>query len=135
METHAAGARLPKVALRAPQARQLPPGLGAVRSPEEGRIFDPGVNRIRVGQGWFEMPDPLEFPRVLGAIIPLMGSRIALVVEVFADCFPSFAAVIRALNDLAKPAACLRGINSVWINRRTFEVIHFPACKMWAADF
>ena len=48
---------------------------------------------------------------------------------------PGFAAVVGALNDLAEPAAGLRGVDAIGIGGRSFEVIHLPAGKVRAADF
>src|SRR5580692_1392016 len=103
------------------------------------------------------MPHPLELPRMLRAVVPLMrcerfaGFIRAVVDELVAGGFrrtgrgrfsgrrprlmPGFAAVIRALNDLPKPAARLRGVKSIRVGRRTFHVINLPARKMRAGDF
>src|SRR5206468_12119169 len=98
------------------------------------------------------MPNALELPGMLSAVIPLMCTRDTVVNKFVALAFlhavgtfqflraapgriPFFSAVIRALNDLAEPPAGLRGINSIRINWRTFYVVNFPACKMRAADF
>src|SRR6266480_991475 len=98
------------------------------------------------------MPDPLELPRMLRAIVPLVRAWNTIVNELIALAFgrairafqflggatrrvPSFAGIIGALNDLPKPAARLRGIDAIGINRRTFHVINFPPCKMRATDF
>src|SRR5476651_1341902 len=94
-----------------------------------------------------EMPDAFEFPRMLRAVIPLMCSRHTVVNEHAALAFghsvrafeilraaarrlPRFAAIVRALNDLSEPRARLRRVQSIRINRRTFDVINFPASKM-----
>src|SRR5579884_346648 len=93
------------------------------------------------------MPDAFELPGVLRAIIPLMRAGNAVVNKFVAFAFghavgasqffgaaprrvPGFTAVIGALNDLAKPAAGLRGVNSVRSHGRPFHVINFPARKM-----
>src|ERR1035438_535400 len=96
------------------------------------------------------MPDTFEFPGVLRAVIPLMRADFAFVNELVARargkfardrCWrairgvPGFAAVIRTLDDLPKPAARLRRINAVRINGRAFEMIHLPAREMRPADF
>src|SRR4030095_701100 len=98
------------------------------------------------------MPNTLELPGMLSAVIPLMRARDTIVNKFVALAFlhavgtfqflraapgrvPLFSAVIRALNDLAEPPAGLRGINSIRIDRRTFYVINFPARKMRTADF
>ena len=43
-------------------------------------------------------------------------------------------AVIGALNDLPKPSAALRRIDSIGINRRSLEMVEFPAREMRTAD-
>src|SRR5262245_3751750 len=104
------------------------------------------------------MPDPLEFPRTLCSVIMLVRrKRFPCFWRGIVDEFvalslrhairsggrfawrrswlmPGLAAVIRALDDLPKPAAGLRGINAVRFNGRAFEVIHLPARKVWTAD-
>src|ERR1700730_11851659 len=105
------------------------------------------------------MPDPFELPRVLRAVVPHVGrERFAdfwggVVNEFIALAFghalrsgcrlarrrpwlhPGFATVIGALNDLSEPGTGLRRVESVRINRRTFDVINFPARKMRPVDF
>src|SRR5580704_10840439 len=103
------------------------------------------------------MPHSLEFPRMLRAVVPLMrGQRLAafrraVVNELVARGFwrtgrgrfsggrsglmPGFAAVVGALNDLPKPAARLRGVDSIGVSGRSFHVINLPSRKMWAGDF
>src|ERR1051325_10326346 len=98
------------------------------------------------------MPDPLEFPGMLGPVIPLMRPRDAVVNEFVTLTFrhaalalkllrtaarrlPGFATVIRTLNDLAEPTACLRRVNPVRIDRRTFHVINLPARKVRPLHF
>src|SRR5437016_939434 len=48
----------------AAESGEFLPILPAVSSAEHGGIFHAGVNGIRIGQGWLEVPDPLELPRV-----------------------------------------------------------------------
>src|SRR6185295_5735978 len=43
---------------------------------------------------------------------------------------PRLAAIIRALNDLSKPAAGLRRVNTIRIHARTFDVIDLPSGEM-----
>src|SRR5262245_39956498 len=98
------------------------------------------------------MPNALELPWMLRAVIPLMCTRDSIVDELVAltlrhpirafqvlRCasgrIPFFSAVIRTLNDLTEPPTGLRCINAVRIDRRTFYVINLPACKMRTADF
>src|SRR4029450_7462982 len=97
------------------------------------------------------MPNTLELPGMLSAVIPLMCARDTVVNEFVALAFlhavgtfqflraapgrvPFFSAVIRTLNDLTEPRAGLRCINSVRIDWRTFYVINFPARKVRTAD-
>src|SRR5215469_5717535 len=95
------------------------------------------------------MPHPLELPRMLGTVVPLMGGKrrtrrvidelIALALRHAARpgglagrcsrLVPGLAAIIRALNNLSEPAAGLRSINAVRIGGRSFQVINLPARK------
>src|SRR5580692_9004921 len=68
------------------------------------------------------------------AVVPLMSAGNCGVVEFVADRFPCFAAVIGALNQLAEPPGGLRRVDPVGVYGRAFEVIHFPAGKVRAAD-
>src|ERR1017187_10015266 len=99
------------------------------------------------------MPHPLEFPRVLGAVIPLMrgegfaGFWRAVIDELIARALhglgprlyvasgrlPRLAAVVGALDDLPEPAAALRCINTIGISRRTLEMVEFPPREMRTA--
>src|SRR6266478_5970771 len=98
------------------------------------------------------MPNALELPRMLRAVIPLMRARDSVVNKLVALGFlhtvrafqflgttsgrvPGFSSVIGALNDLAKPRTGLRCVYSARIDRRTFHVINFPTRKMGPADF
>ena len=56
----------------------------------------------------------------------LAGRRAGLV--------PGFAAVVGALDDLPEPAAGLRGVDAVRIDRRALEVINLPAGEVRPAD-
>ena len=47
---------------------------------------------------------------------------------------PGFAAIVGALNDLSKPAACLRRVQPVRVSRRSLDVIHFPAREVRPLD-
>src|SRR5215469_10622277 len=96
------------------------------------------------------MPHALELPGMLRTVVPLMrGERrtrrvidelIALPLRHPARpggglagrrsrLMPCLAAIIRALNNLSEPAAGLRGINAVGIDRRSLQVINLPARK------
>src|SRR5262249_15884952 len=103
------------------------------------------------------MPDALELPGMLGAVIPLMcgerfaglgrrvvdelvalalghSSRRGLLARRRAGLRPGLAAVIGPLNDLPEPAAGLGSEQTVRIARRTLEVVNLPARKMRAVD-
>src|SRR5262245_30733726 len=104
------------------------------------------------------MPDTFELPGMLRAIVPLMrgerlsGFRGRIVDELVAlalrhalrrrrrfagrrpGLMPRFAAVVRTLDDLPEPAAGLRGVNPVRIDRRAFQMVDLPASKVGSAD-
>src|SRR5579862_7352737 len=80
------------------------------------------------------MPDAREFPRMRRAVVPLMSAGNCGVVKFVAARFPCFATVIRSLNQLAEPAGGLRRVDPVGVYGRAFEVKHFPAGKVRAAD-
>ena len=134
VQAHSTRARLPQVSLRAAQGGKLLPRFTAVHRLEESGVFRAGVDGIRIGERRLEMPDALEFPRMLRAVVPLVSAHLALVDEfvtfplghtvlagqlvgVASRRIPSLAAVIRALDHLAKPAARLRCIKPIWFNR------------------
>jgi len=88
---------------------------------------------------------------MLGAIVPLVCADLAFINELIAltlrhsirtrqlvgvasRSLPGLAAVIGALDDLTEPTARLRSVDAVWINRRAFEVIKFPAREMRAGN-
>src|SRR5215472_19743 len=133
------------------------PRFTAVFRFEQRGIFHACINVIGFVQRWFQMPDALEFPRMLRAVVPLVGRerlsgsgrRVVNELVAFAfghtvrtfqffgtatGCVPPFAAVVRALNDLPKPATGLRRVDSIGIYRRTFDVINLPAREMRTAD-
>src|ERR1700741_572171 len=100
------------------------------------------------------MPDALEHPRLLRAIVELVrGQRLSLgrggvIDELVAltfwhgaiqgraatRSFPRLAAVARALNHLPEPAAGLRGVNAIRIGGRSLHVIDLPAGEKGSAD-
>src|SRR5688572_16618796 len=112
------------------QAREFLPGLTAVSRAAQGGVFDPSVDGGGIDQRAFEMPDAREFPGVWGAIIPLVRARDAVVYELVAHRLPGFAAVVRTLDELPKPAGRLRCIQSVWSDGRSFEVVDLPTRKV-----
>ena len=148
----------PEAPAVAAQAGKLLPRLPAVGRAKQGGIFDPGVDRVGIGQRRFEMPDAFELPGMRRAVVPLVrgerfaGFRRRVVNKLVAlalghavrgggrfargcpGLVPCLAAVVRALNDLAKPAAGLRRIQPIWIRGRSLEVIDLPAREVGAAD-
>ena len=159
MQTHATSAWLPlRTRAVAAKSRKLLPGFAAVFRTEDGGILDTGVDDVWFGERGFNVPDALELPRMLRAVVPLVrgeglaGFRGSVVDEFVAfglgrssrprggfarGCSrldPSFATVIGALDNLPEPAAGLRGVNAVGTRGRSFHVINLPAGKMRAAD-
>jgi len=117
VQAHASRAGLPKAAFGTAQAGKLRPRFAAVGRLEESGVFHSGIDGVRVGQRRFQMPDPLELPGMLRAVVPLVRAGDALIHKLIPDRLPGLAAVIRALNLLPEPAAGLRGINSIGFNR------------------
>src|SRR5215470_5279341 len=97
------------------------------------------------------MPDALELPGVLRAVVPLMRcewlarfrGRVVdeLVALAFGKAFgglfqpaarrlPRLAAIAGALDHLPEPAARLRGVQAIGIGRGAFHVIDLPAGEM-----
>src|SRR5262249_39791071 len=81
-----------------------------------------------------EVPDALELPGVGRAVVPLVRARDAVVLELVADRLPRLAAVIGSLDHLPEPAAGLRRIESVRVDRRTLDVVDLPPREVGAAD-
>src|SRR5204863_705630 len=158
VKAHTASAGLPAWAGSvASQHGEFFPVLTAVRRAEYASVFHACVHGVRIGGRGFEMPDTLEFPGMLRAVVPHVGGerfagfRGRVVDELIALAFgrpwlgvllprrrprlyPSLAAIIRALNDLPEPAAGLRRIDAIRVGGRALEVIHLPARKMRTAD-
>src|SRR5215217_5298857 len=135
VQAEAASAGLPRLAARVrPQRGQLLPVVAAVRGLEERRILGAGEDRVGVVVRRLEVPHARELPRVLRAVVPLVGAGRALVGELVADRLPRLAAVVGALHDLAEPAARLRRVEPVGIGRRPVEVVHLPAREVRALD-
>src|SRR4051812_4978219 len=80
------------------------------------------------------MPDALELPGVLRAIVPLMCAGDSVVHKFIPDWLPGRAAVVGSLDQLPEPAAGLRGIQPIRVGRRTFDMVDLPAPKMRATD-
>ena len=142
----------------AAQPGQLVPRLAAVGRAEQGGVFDAGVDGVRIGQRRLEMPDALELPGMLRAVVPLVrgeglagfGRRVVDELVALAlghavrsggrlagrcsGLVPRLAAVVGALDDLPEPAAGLRRIQPVRVNGRSLEVVDLPARKVRTTD-
>ena len=122
VQAHPAGARLPVgPGAVAAQSGEFLPGLPAVGRAEQGGVFHPGVDRVRIGERRFEMPDALELPGVRRAVVPLVRAGDAVVDELVAHRLPRLAAVVRALDHLPEPAARLRRIQPIRVSGRSLE--------------
>ena len=53
------------------------------------------------------MPDALELPRMLCAVVPLVSAGHSVVIELVANWLPILAAIIGTLDHLTEPAARL----------------------------
>src|ERR1700736_7031456 len=116
------------------QTRELSPLLCAVGRAEQSRVFNPGVDGIRIGQRWFDMPDALELPGVRRAVVPHVSAGDAVVYELVAHGLPRLAAVIGTLDQLPEPAAGLRRIQPVRVDGRALQMVDLPAPKVGATD-
>src|SRR5216684_2511056 len=118
VQAQAAGARRPAGRrLVGPKAGQLAPRLGTVARLEDGGVFDARVDRVRVTQRWFEVPDALELVGMWRTVVPGVRADRALVHELVAGDLPGLAAVVRALHHLAEPAAGLGGVETIRVGR------------------
>ena len=135
VQAHPARARLPRwPGVMAAQRGQLLPVPAAVVGPEEPGVLDSGVHQIRIVRRWFQMPDPGELPRVRRPVVPLVRTWSAVVGEPVAHGLPGRPAVVGSLDDLARPAAGLRGVQPVRVGRGPFQVIDLPAGEVRPAD-
>ena len=73
------------------------------RGLEEGGIFCAGIDRLRIGQGWLQVPDAHELPGMLRAVVPLVRAGVALVGEFVIHGFPGLSAIVRAMDHLPEP--------------------------------
>ena len=78
VQAHASGAGLPLGAgAVAAQAGEFLPVLAAVGGAKQSGVFDSGVDGVGIGERRLEMPDALELPGMLRAVIELMcGQRL-----------------------------------------------------------
>ena len=77
MQAHASRARLPfgASAVTAKPGKFVPI-LSAVGGAEKRGVFDARINGLRIGKGGLDVPDSLELPGMLRAVVPLMrGER------------------------------------------------------------
>src|SRR6266704_864376 len=142
----------------AAQSGELLPRFAAVLRAEQRGVFHAGVDCVRIGKRRFQMPNSLELPRMLGAVVPLMiskgfpGFRGGVVHELVALAFghpswcggrfarrcaglyPSFAAIIGSLDNLSEPTAGLRRVEPLRVSRRSLKVVHLPARKVGTTD-
>ena len=102
VEAHPAGAGLPEIAFGGAQPGEFLPGFAAVRGAEERGVLRSGVDRVGIGQRRFEMPDALEFPRVLGAVVPLVGAGDTVVNELVPDRAPRSCRRLRSVESFAR---------------------------------
>src|SRR6267143_1580833 len=81
VETHPAGPRLPfgSRAVAAQTGELLPRRTPVARAKQRG-VFHPGIHGVRIGERRLEVPDALELPGMLRAVVPLVrGKRFARV--------------------------------------------------------
>src|SRR5262249_14223271 len=146
VQPQAAGARRPMLAGGvSAKAGEFVPGFSAVGGLEDRRIFDACVGGVGIFIRRLDVPDALEDPGLLRAVVKLMGGErsaaflgifvvdelvaFALGHSAFAGEFlrfaagrvPGLAAVVGALNDLSEPAAGLRAVDAVGILGRALE--------------
>jgi hypothetical protein len=114
--------------------RELGPVLAAVGGLEKRRILNASIDSVGIGQRRLEVPDAFEFPRMRGAVVPLVRARNSVIGELVADCFPGFATVAAPLHRLAEPVVRLRCVDSVRIDWRRLQVIELPAAELRFAD-
>src|SRR4051812_30831294 len=133
------------------------PTLAAVGRAEQRGVFHARINHIRVVQRRLNVPNALEFPWMLRAVVPLMrrdwlaGLRRDVIHEFIALTFgpalrclelvgaaarrePGFAAVVGPLDHLAEPTAGLRGVQPIRVSRRPLHVVNLPPAKERLAD-
>ena len=98
------------------QPGKLVPGLPAVGRLEQGGVFYPGVDRVRIVGRRFEMPDTLECPRPRRTVVKQVGTGLSLVHELVADRLPGLASIVRPLDELAEPSGRLRQVDAVGVD-------------------
>src|SRR5205807_4411105 len=135
VQAESAGAGLPGRARGVEsQARELLPRLSTVHRAEQARVLHAGVDGVGVRQRGLEVPDAGELPGVLGPVVPLVGAGDPVVLELTADRLPRRAAGGGALDHLSEPAAGLRSVEPVRVDRRALDVVDLPAREVGPAD-
>src|SRR5262249_16089189 len=132
MQAHAACAWLPlRSGSVTAHSRKFVPGLTTVGRAKQRSVFDTGIDGVGLVGSRLEMPDLFELPRLRSAVIKLVRRELfsgffgSIVNKLIALAFrhavwrgcrlaggrsrlkPRLAAVVRALNDLSKPATGL----------------------------
>ena len=59
----------------AAESRNLLPGVSAIGRAKQCGVFDSGIDMVWIGKRRFEMPDALEFPGMLCAVVPLVSGE------------------------------------------------------------
>ena len=108
---------------RARAIQKAPASLSAVGRAEQGRVFDPGIDRVRIAERRFQMPDALELPGMRRAVVPLVSAGNPVVDEFVIHRLPRFAAIVGPSNQLTEPAAGLGCIEPIRVDRRSLEMI------------
>src|SRR6478672_817315 len=112
------------------QSGELLPVLATVGGAEQCSIFDAGIDGVGIGQRRFQVPNPLELPRMRCTVVPLVSAGHSVIDELVPDWLPRLSAVVRALNQLARPTAGLRRVQSIGISGRSFHVVDLPASQV-----
>src|SRR5205823_9732436 len=112
--------------LVSPQRWQLRPGRARVLRLEESGVLDARIHGVGVMERGLEVPDALELIWMRRAVVPLVRPDIAVVSELIAHGLPGLAAVAGAMHHLSEPAARLRCVKALRVDRRAFEVIDLP---------
>jgi hypothetical protein len=112
----------------AAQPRELLPRLSSVDGLEQRGVLGSGVHGVGFGERRLEVPDALELLRMRRPVAPLMHRDTPSYSNLL-PMVPTSAAVARTLHDLAEPAARLRCVNPVGIDRRSLHVVDLPPPK------
>jgi hypothetical protein len=140
VQSHAARAGLPLGTGTVPaQAREFLPALASIGRAKQRRVLHARIHRLRIGERWLDVPHALELPGMLRAVVPLMrGQRFSRLRRRVVDesiwqrrrwtrsgnrlagqprLMPGLAAVVRSLDQLPEPSACLGDVDPAGINR------------------